>query len=343
MNLFERLYRYREKASKHERENYLTELLATILERNPSLITILCTDAGINLPSRSVYTIRTQQSYAEGRPDIVIETAAHEVLLLIECKLEAGEGHEQLANYQRILAASSAAQKGIIFLTKYYEAPRAKPVVCLRWYQLFQRLSKLPDSELLSLFREYLIFHRLHQPMSFQSADLLALEQIQATITKMDEILTPIEWEFRRYIGGTYQYTKTRCPRFEEGWYGYWRFAGSATFSAGFLCGAGEMPRCFVEVKTWSGSPEPVFEGEKRNTFQQAVRKTWNLPDSKLNDLVIAKSVTAFMTTSGQDEGVIAMREWFQARFQELNQLLEQHSYFLQGVSPVPPELAAEE
>ncbi|UPL50222.1 PD-(D/E)XK nuclease family protein [Hymenobacter sublimis] len=330
MTLFERLYRYREKEGKHERENYLTELLAAVLERNPALCLRLCEYAGLSVPANTKFSIRTQVSYVEGQPDIVLESAANGVFLLIECKLEAGEGHEQLKRYQRILVSSSAQHKRIIFLTKYFESPNDTSVSCLRWYQLFSFLAPLPAGDLLTAFTQYLTLHQLHKPMNFLPADLVALEQIQSTIAKMDEVLSPLEWLFREYLGGTGQYTKTRTAKLAEGWYGYWRYIGSSRFSAGFQFAAGEMPWCFIEVESWNCAAEPTATGPNANKVQQALRESWGISAEKLTYLSITKAVTSF--TSNEDDGVVAMREWFKTHFEQMNAVLKQHEYFWKGV-----------
>ena len=330
LNLFERLYRYREKQGKHERENYLTELLAAVLERNQTLCIRLCDYAHLAVPPGTKFRVRTQVSFAEGQPDVVLESLSSDVLLLIECKLEAGEGHEQLERYQRIIKGSSATHKAIVFLTKYYQAPGDASIHCLRWYQLFSFLSPLPSADLVTFFIEYLTLHQLHKPMNFLPADLVALEQIASTIAKMDEVLSPLEWLFREYLGGAGQYTKTRAPKLAEGWYGYWRYIGSSRFSAGFQFAAGEMPWCFIEVESWNCADEPTSTGPNANKVQQALRESWNISAEKLGYLEVTKSVTSF--TSTEDDGVVAMREWFKKHFEQMNAVLKQHDYFWKGV-----------
>lgn len=330
MNLFERLYRYREKAGKHERENYLTELLAAVLERYPALINSLCTHAKLTVPADTKFRVRTQVSYAEGQPDIVLNSISGGFLLLIECKLEAGEGDKQLERYQQILATNSAAQRGLIFLTKYYELP-PKPIESLRWYQLFELLAKLPASDLLTSFREYLTHHRLHKPMTFLASDLIALEQMQATIAKMDEVISPLEREFRKYLGSTYQYAKSRSANLADGWYGYGRTVSSTNIKAGFRCSLGQIPACFIEVERWANVPL-AEESAGGNLFQYALRKAWSIPDAQLNYLLVTKPMTSFMSLASGDEGVAAMRDWFSTHFAQLNTVLEQHEYFWKGV-----------
>jgi len=197
MNLFERLYCYREKAGKHERENYLTELLAGVLEHDHALCCYLCEKADLQVLPGTRFRIRTQVSYSEGQPDIVIDSHASGLFLLIECKLEAGEGDKQLQRYYAIAEASKAKNRAVIFLTKYYEPARKIPATYLRWHELHKVVAQNQTSVLNTLFCQYLSHNRLHLSMSFTTADLLTLEQISATTAKMDEVLDSIEWKFR--------------------------------------------------------------------------------------------------------------------------------------------------
>ena len=331
MSLFERLYHYREQPSKNQRENYLTELLAAILEELPALTKLICEQAGIVVPPATLFRIRTQVRYDQGQPDIVVDSVANGIYLLIECKLEAGEGLDQLERYQDILSTQPAPHKALVFLTKYYE-PRPKPVVCLRWHQLYQLLATLESCQLLTLFREYLIVHDLHKTMAFHTADLVALEHMPATIAKMDEVLSPVEAHFRARLGGTFQYTQSRITRLTEGWYGYWRILGSVRFGAGFWCSPGEMPACFISVAT-ADSLLATTEGNKTVLFLEALRQKWGVEDSKLNFLAVSSSVAAFMSTgsgSGED-GVLAMREWFVRHLAQLNDELENYPHIWQA------------
>jgi hypothetical protein len=338
MTLFERLYCYREKPKKHERENYLTELLAGVLERCPALCQQLCAHAGTPLPAGTVFRVRTQVSYPAGRPDLVLEAeAAGGLLLLIECKLEASEGLGQLASYQQIAQASPARHKAILFLTKYFEPDRQLPgLAYLRWHQLFRFVQLLPPpvSEIVTLFCEYLTHHRLHHAMSFTAADLLALEQIAATTAKMDEVLYSVEWLFRQQLGSNNHNTKTRSGRLAEGWYGYWRDLHGVTYSAGFRGqGAGDLPDCFVSARSWNGSQEPTAQ----NGFQQALRQAWGIPTAKLDHLVVSQSLAKFLA-SDDPVPLVAMREWFIKQFTILNDTLTQHPHMLHGQAAPTPE-----
>jgi hypothetical protein len=343
VNLFERLYCYREKAAKNERENYLTELLAGVLERCPALCHRLCERAGVPMPVGTPFRVRTQVSYPTGRPDLVLDSEAASLLLLIECKLEAGEGVGQLQSYQQIAQASQAKHAAILFLTKYYEPDRQLPGLSyLRWHELFRFVQQLspPVSEIVTLFSDYLTHHRLHHTMSFTAADLLALEQIAATTAKMDEVLYNVEWLFREQLGGANQNTKTRSARLAEGWYGYWRDLHGVLYTAGFGGhGPGEQPHCFVAAKSWEGLTEPTAA----NVFQQALRQAWGISHQSLDQLIVTHSLTKFLAPEAETTPLEAMRNWFKEQFAILNDTLVKHPQMLHGNAEPGPAAMAEQ
>lgn len=342
MTLFERLYSYREKANKNERENYLTELLAGVLARSTALCHRLCEHAGVPVPPGTAFRVRTQVSYLAGRPDLVLDAEAAGLLLLVECKLEAGEGLGQLESYQHIAQASPATHKAILFLTKYYEPPRSLPgLAYLRWHQLFSFVQQLPPpiSEIITLFSDYLTHHHLHHTMSFAAADLLALEQITATTAKMDEVLYHVEWLFRDKLGGTYQHTKSRSAHLAEGWYGYWRDLHGVVYTAGFRGqGADGLPNCFVSARSWNGLSDAVAV----NSFQHALHSAWNLSNQPLDKLEVSQSLAKFLA-SEDSTPLEAMREWFKKQFTALNDTLAKYPQMLRGNTEPGPAALAEQ
>lgn len=342
MTLFERLYCYREKAGKHERENYLTELLAGTLERCSVLCHRLCEYAGVPMPAGTAFRVRTQVPYSTGRPDLVLDAEAGGLLLLIECKLEAGEGPGQLESYQHIAQTSPATHKAILFLTKYYEPPRPLPgLAYLRWHQMFGFIQQLPlpVSETVTLFSDYLTHHRLHHTMSLTAADLLALEQIAATTAKMDEVLYSVEWLFRDKLGSTYQHTKSRSSHLAEGWYGYWRDLHGVVYAAGFR-GQGKdgLPSCFVSARSGNGLSDTVAV----NSFQHALHSAWNLSNQPLDKLEASQSLAKFLA-SDDSTPLEAMREWFKMQFIALNDTLTKYPQMLHGHAEPGPAALAEQ
>ena len=96
----------------------------------------------------------------------------------------------------------------------------------------------------------------------------------------MDKVLSLIEWQFREYLGGTGQYTKSRAPKLAEGWYGYWRYIGSTLFRVGFEFEAGSIPWCLIVAESWNCAAESIYTGPNANKVQQALRQSWGIPEA---------------------------------------------------------------
>lgn len=319
MSFFERLYTYRQKEGKHERENFLTELLAGILRTNPVLLQAFIRWAGLSVEQADMPEVRTQVHHPEGIPDLVISTTDGKLLLLVECKLEAKEGTEQLKRYEAILARCAAPQSAVVFLTKYYEPPSAGAVRYLRWHQLYAMSKQAAGDGLLTEFQQYLAFHNLHHPMSFTPTDLLVLENIAATTRKMDEVLSSLETLFREVTGSYNQTSRTRSGKLNGGWYGMSHKFLGITLDVGFWSYQGETAVCFYIVET-DKAIRAVGD------FQHALRTTWGLPD--VQDpayLELAVPIIRFMSGDGEGSDVTAMRKWFEDRIIELKHLLAVH------------------
>lgn len=85
----------------------------------------------------------------ENRIDIEIE--GPELLLFVEVKIDAGEGHEQLARYQALIERKQKIygpqKSAIIYLTRYQQDKRSTVVENITWEQLADnfRSVNLPD------------------------------------------------------------------------------------------------------------------------------------------------------------------------------------------------------
>jgi hypothetical protein len=341
MNLFERLYSYREKEGKNDRENFLTELLAGVLRSNPSLAVALLTRVGLVKSEEFVepLVVETQTRHPEGIPDLTIRSPDSQLLLLIECKVESGEGGEQLSRYETILDRLKPARGMVLYLTKYYEpSQQAHPRVCyLRWYEVYQLAAKQPKpmGEILAGFKEYLVHHSLHHPMSFTTTDLLALESIRGTIRTMDEVLISIEQLVRESISDTNQKTATRSGKLHEGWYGMRAWRHGITFEVGFWSDGGQPAVCFFLIQTSYPIAEPTTP--EQGGFQYALRKQWGLPtNADLRYLELTQPITTFLTGRQDGTDVQAMRTWFVERMQEFIAIQKQYPLEQANKSGVP-------
>jgi hypothetical protein len=319
MSFFERLYTYRQKDGKNDRENFLTELLAEMLRNSRPIALRLLNKAGIPpIAASTALIIETQARYQEGIPDLVVRTLDNSILLLVECKLEAAEGDSQLARYEAILKRLLPAHGATLYLTKYYEAPReGHPLTrYMRWYDVYRMASELSGGGLLEDFKAYLACHSLHHPMSFTTTDLLALESIRGTIRTMDEALSGVDLLIREAISDSNQKTATRSGKLHLGWYGMNAWRHGVNLEVGFWSDGGQPSNCFFLVE----SNYPVLEptNSQQSSFQHALREAWKLShDTKLTYIELLRPVTSFMNGKQDGADVQAMRAWFIDRMRE--------------------------
>lgn len=347
MSFFERLYTYRQKEGKHERENFLTELLAEVLRGSRPLAMSLLNKAGLpSVPTGKEFVVETQTRYQEGIPDIVVRTLDNDTLLLVECKLEAAEGDEQLARYEAIIGRLLPTHGATLYLTKYYEVPREghSRTKYIRWYDIYRLTSQLTGGELLEEFKAYLAHHGLHHPMSFTTTDLLALESIRGTIRTMDEALSGVDSLIREAISDSNQKTATRSGKLHLGWYGMNAWRHGVNLEVGFWSDGGQPSNCFFLVETNYPVLEPT--DSQQSSFQYALREAWKLAhDTQLTYIELLRPVTSFMSGKQDGTDVQAMRAWFIDRMREFMAVqklypleLANHSAVATPSEPTQPE-----
>jgi hypothetical protein len=327
MSFFERLYTYRQKEGKNDRENFLTELLAGVLCSSEQLTAALLTRAGLPaaIPGEAL-VIETQIRYPEGIPDLIVRTNSNRILMLVECKVEAEEGDEQLARYEAILRRLKPTFGAALYLTKYYEAPRKEYVLTryARWYDIYRLASQVDGGELLNEFKAYLTCQNIHHPMSFTTTDLLALESIRGTIRTMDEALSGVDLLLRESMSDSNQKTATRSGKLHLGWYGMNAWRHGVNLEVGFWSNGGEPSNCFFIIETNYPVASPTDSGQ--SNFQYALREAWKLSDeTDPKYLELLRPVTSFMTGRHDGADVQAMRTWFIERMQEFNEVQKKY------------------
>lgn len=345
MSFFERLYTYRQKEGKNDRENFLTELLAGVLRTSEQLTSALLAFAGLPaVIAGEAWIIETQTRHPEGIPDLIIRTNDNRILLLVECKVEAEEGDEQLKRYEAILKRLGPAHGAALYLTKYYEAPRKEYLLTryARWYDIYRLACHVNGGELLKEFKAYLTCQNLHHPMSFTTTDLLALESIRGTIRTMDEALSGVDLLLRESMSDSNQKTATRSGKLHLGWYGMTAWRHGVNIEVGFWSNGGEPSNCFFIVATNYPVASPNNSGQ--SNFQHALRDAWKLTDETDPKYIeLLRPVTSFMTGRHDGADVQAMRTWFIERMQEFNAVQKKYPLELANQSVVATPAAPAE
>ena len=217
-SLFNRLYSYRQREGKNSKENFLIELLGYSLQAHECFrMRFIDLIGQIQSYEPDKFFVSTQIVYNEGRPDLElhINNNCH---VLIECKVESGEGNGQLDNYRTILRKKNAKQSHLIYLTKYYE-DKGNDVIHIRWYQVIDLLKNIDRSELLNELLKYLIEEGM-ETKEFDLNDLLIVQGVRNTISKMDEVLGRVESKFKKVLGGSCNYSSRSTKMQYSGWYG---------------------------------------------------------------------------------------------------------------------------
>ncbi len=130
-SIFNRIFQYRQREQRTPREDYFTETFVAVIQKYDELRIALAAWLSEVEKIRSV-RIETQRGFTVAdscklrRPDIWMEAkdvqdARH--WIIVENKIDSGEGENQLADYAKILKARPESQSStLVYLTKYSSA-----------------------------------------------------------------------------------------------------------------------------------------------------------------------------------------------------------------------------
>nr|WP_170857105.1 PD-(D/E)XK nuclease family protein [Algoriphagus locisalis] len=216
-SVFSRLFSYRQRENITPLENYLTELFAFCLESDVIFRKVFFENClGIYNVSNDV-KVKTQVSYKNfGRPDIEISFA--DTIILIECKVNSFERKDQLSNYIQILKKfhKETPSKYLVYLTKFFENRDFDDLGVefrlLRWFSVCDIITNT-NSEITIELKKFLIEQGMEKSKNFTIKDLLAMQTIPETMTKMDELLELFKTEFMTEFGG-YSKNSSRSSQF---------------------------------------------------------------------------------------------------------------------------------
>jgi hypothetical protein len=214
-SIFSRLYSYRQTENKNQEENFLIEIFAFCLQTDE----IFCEAffKKLSIWATSDVIVKTQCVYVEGRPDI--EIMSDNLKLLIECKVEQQEGIEQLSRYANILEKSDENEKHLLYLTKYYEY-KTSPSDNIKFYQLrwadIHDLISIDNQQITIQLQQYLKEQGMSEAKNFNHIDLVTLQNISSTISKMDEVLDGIKPYMEQKIGKlTKKSARSTCLQYD--------------------------------------------------------------------------------------------------------------------------------
>ncbi|WP_440956202.1 PD-(D/E)XK nuclease family protein [Methanosarcina sp. Mfa9] len=245
-------------------EDFFTEIFAHLLKSDSYLLSSWLKEFDVSETNHKNVFVETQASFglldnhfSGSKPDIYIEVSEgnYKEIIFIECKINSGEGYQQLQRYAEHLDNLSSINRGIlVYITKNYEKKESDYIFkkCsngnklfffqLRWYQIYNFLklfNKQAQNELVNETLEFMEESNLSVNNRFSSIDLLALTNFPRVKKMMDETMFgEVSEKFERIAGGisqksscmthlkdydTYVYYQSQTQNYEFGFYlGYW-------------------------------------------------------------------------------------------------------------------------
>ncbi len=186
-SIFTNIYKYRQTDRKNEIENYLIEIFSDCLRKDKILKHNFFDKIGFENVKAEILTQKTFSN--RKRPDICIED--NESLFLIECKVGANEGNNQLADYQKILKENKNKKTKLIFLTKYI-IKNNEADISFTWSDIAEIISD-KNNLLTTELKKYLLESNIAFMKNFTENNIKALNHIRETIQKMDIILDSVK------------------------------------------------------------------------------------------------------------------------------------------------------
>ncbi len=257
-SIFNRVYSYRERERRNNRENFLTEIFAYCIESDKKF-----RNDFLNLishPPSELIDVSTQNSYPHyGIPDIQISVDDHNSVILVESKVEHHERENQLNDYKNILIEYFPLHtKYLIYITKYYDSNHYNETlrgdikfIAIKWENIYNIINN-NHSAITSELKKYLKEEDMDDTKNFNFNDLTSLTTITGTILKMDEILNRVRPVYAKLFGSFPATSK--ATKLIDSWYGVsdGRFSGEIKYwiNTGFSWGS-EDGLVYAGIDLW--------------------------------------------------------------------------------------------
>jgi hypothetical protein len=213
-NIFERLlqlYRIQNNSGKTPLEDFVTELLAGVLQMDQQLLdrfvneVLLIAGVEFKVDSQVFFSLPSDQNCII---DLVFENDS--TICFLENKVASGEGQRQLERYVAVLDRLNREQGKVTYLrycTKSYDpkSVTACSFYQFRWQRVYEFLDKQEQTDIIREFLELLRGEKMAGIKDFSIEDIVIMKGIQDVIAKMDEVLDLARPTFIQHFGQPYQ------------------------------------------------------------------------------------------------------------------------------------------
>ena len=201
--IFNTLFQLRLKHAKDPLEDYLTEIFAYCLKSNEPLLKEFLNKFIYN-QSYKKSSVLTQQSFvainshpSDSKPDMIIQL--DDAAIYLENKVASYEGNIQLQRYAEHLDAEIKKDKVLVYITRDHD-PKDQNIIfqnChnpiqfvqIRWYQIFDCLSKYKDLPIVLELLTFMKLKKLSMSNQFTPSDLITLSNFSQVQTMLDETM----------------------------------------------------------------------------------------------------------------------------------------------------------
>jgi PD-(D/E)XK nuclease superfamily len=186
-----RLYKYRQSENRNQQENFLTEVFAHCLQIDKSFRQSFLKLAGIDVSPDEEFSCSTQMTHGDqGRPDVTI--ALPNDLILVECKVDAGEGEGQVEKYLEAMQRDARTRKYFIYLSKTggpsITQHEAIKIVALHWHDIHECIIDV-SSDLTTEFFNLLTDLGMNKREQLTAASSNFFQDVLKTVEAMDVLI----------------------------------------------------------------------------------------------------------------------------------------------------------
>jgi hypothetical protein len=322
VNIYSRLLRlYRTNMVKTPLEDFTTEILAGLLAGNSEI-----GDAFVNQVlniTGSGFSFSTQEHFLlneAGCPDCRVDMIirSDEVLCFIENKVESREGYIQLERYGLILDSYHPGLKTYLkYCTKYYDHKNFEQHEFhqFRWADVYRFLKQWRT---LAAVEEYLAFlneHDMSDNMDFTLNDLLALQELNSVVKKMDRYLEIIKPIFNRYFDRNKLRDASNLRQIKE--YSRYIFHADNIFGeSGYSeLGVGFDFSGVPSLKVWIWTDR---KNDKSPAFKEMIQEV-KLQSNQENWIGLSIPITDFVSSENME---LEIEKWFVKTFELIKEFV---------------------
>lgn len=265
------------KLLENSKEDYLTEILAYSLQNDLLFRKRFLGLLPSGYQEKNNFRIETQRVYKTEKRRSDIEINLGHAYIIIECKLGATEGNDQLDSYAEILSGKGFEDKLLVFLTSNRETKEKDYIkfgvgfLQLRWHDIGHCISDACDT-ITKEFKYYLQAEKIIMD-KISYGDIVAFQAFSQTRKKFNNILNDVS---RLYVEkGLHKYN-TYQPTMRSNEYALvFSYGKHINITLGFGNWWGEHPCLFTRV--WISHKKDAKGNTVKSIHQKLEQAGWYL------------------------------------------------------------------